>query len=130
MNLDDNNGLIQELLNITRAQDPRNLLAQPAGPNSWDEVGPGDFGPEHDFEIQIVHRTEPLSVFKPVSSAALQWCYRFLPANCPRYGERSFVVKNKWIDLVCRQARHDNLMSLEDFEFAMAEKNEIERQWE
>ena len=59
-----------------------------AGPNNWDEVTEGDYGQFYDFEC-IDKR-----IFYAVSEAALQWCYRNLPEDCPRYRDRGFVVED------------------------------------
>lgn len=102
----------------------RKVLAQPPGPNSWDTITKADYGNEFDFEL---YEREDTTVFYPVSRAALQFCYRFLPADCPRWRGIGFVVENEWIDLIVRQARHYKLVYLGD---AMAENDNLSRQWE
>ena len=84
-----------------------------AGPNNWDEITKEDFGNEFDFEL---YEFEDTTVFYPVSKAALQWAYRFLPGDCPRWRGVGFVIENEWIGLICRQARMDKLVSLDDAE--------------
>ena len=93
-----------------------------AGPNSWDQITKDDFGNEFDFEL---YEFENTTVFYPVSRAALQWGYRFLPADCDRWRGVGFKVENQYIDLVVRQARIDKLVLLDD---ALHEEQEKQRQ--
>lgn len=97
------------------------------GPNNWDEVGPDDFGPEHDFEI-LDHGS--IIIFTPISNAALQWCYKHLPESAPRHGRVGYVVEPRYIDDIVAGARRDGLMSEEDFIWAMEEANAIQHQGE
>lgn len=98
------------------------------GPNNWDLVksDPSNFGPEYDF---IVEGHGNRTVIDPVSEAALQWCYRFLPEDAPRWGKRGYVIESDRVHLVIEGMRRENLMSVEDYENAMnAEENQRE-QW-
>jgi len=98
---------------LNQINQPKHPLAQPPGPNGWDLITDKDFGNEFDFELYENYHT---TVFYPVSKAALQWSYRFLPSDCPRWRGVGFVVENRFIALVCRQARMDKLVSLDDAE--------------
>jgi hypothetical protein len=108
---------------------PKNPLMVKPGPNDWDAIknDVSKFGPEHDFELYDQGET---TVFYPVSEAALQWSNRFLPTDLDRWGERGLKIETQWIDMIVRQAKHDRLMSEDEFDEAMAEMQEITRQWE
>lgn len=114
---------------LEQLERPKNPLAQPPGPNSWDSVkdDPNMFATEHDFEL---YDQGDVVVFYPISEAALQYGYRFLPEDCPRWGAKGFVVDAKEIDLFCRQARDTKpygLISEEDFDNAMHEMDQLLR---
>lgn len=80
---------------------------QPCGPNRWSEVTRGDFGRFYDFEV--VPRRNGQKVFRADSEAALQWCYRFLPEDCPRYEVDGFIID--WdIDAVILEAERHGLV--------------------
>lgn len=98
-----------------------------AGPSNWDSVGPGDFGPEHDFDYTD-HGS--IYVLDAVSEAALQWCYAKLPEDCPRWGARGFVIEPRYLPTIVYAMRRDNLMSRQDFEDAMDEAHNLALQWE
>jgi len=93
------------------------------GPNLWSEIGPDDFGTEFDYETYDHGDT---TVFYPVSNAALQWCYAFLPEDCPRWHGLGFVIETVYIKLVLQKAHDDKLVFLGD---VMAEDEEIREQW-
>lgn len=112
----------QDLLD--QINQPKHPLKQPPGPNGWDLITEADFGTDFDFELYENYHT---TVFYPVSKAALQWSYRFLPSDSPRWRGVGFVIENRFIDLVCRQARMDKLVSLDD---ALHEEQEKQRQME
>ncbi len=112
------------LHDIARTADPLQCFP---GPNNWDNIKPSDFGPEHDYELLDHGDTV---VFFPISEAGLQWCYKVLPEDTPRWGSKGFVIEAEYIDLLCRAARENNLMSEDEYEFAMQEMNEQRRMWE
>jgi len=93
------------------------------GPNRW-----GDpelkFGPQEDYEITEFDGRHILW-FR--SEAGREWAYAKFPPDCPRFG-LGFII-DAGIDVIRHGAQRDGLMSLEEFEDAMNEKNEIERQW-
>ena len=95
------------------------------GPNDWDNITHEDFGPEHDFEL---YDQSSIWIFYPVSNAALQWLYRHLPEDCPRWGAKGFAIEARYIEDVVAGARKAGLMSEEDFEWAMEEANAIQHQ--
>ena len=112
----------QDLLD--QINQPKHPLKQPPGP--WEPITEADYGNEYDFTL---YEFEDTTVFYPVSRAALQYCYRFLPEDCPRYRGIGFVIENEHIALFVRQARLNNLISLEDYEFA-EEDNQLAHQWD
>ena len=95
-------------------------LQSPPGPNDWDNIGPEDYGPEHDFEVSD---EGSIFIFTPISNAAFQWCYKHLPEDCPRWGV-GFAIEHRFIDAIVEGAKRDNLMSEWDYEQAMNEMNE------
>ena len=97
------------------------------GPNNWDNIQPEDFGPEHDFEL-FDHGS--IWIFFPISEAALQWCYKHLPEDCPRWGAKGFAIEHRYIEDIVAGARRDNLMSERDYEDAQEEANAIQHQGE
>jgi len=98
------------------------VMQQPPGPNSWEDVEPSDFGPQQDFDLE---NHGSLWVFQPVSKAALQWCYAHLPEDCPRWGT-GFVIEPRYVDGVVDGARGDGLMSEDDYIEAMEEQNQLQ----
>jgi len=91
-------------------------LQRPPGPNKWDEMQPEDFGPQHDFDIED-HGS--IVVFDCDSRAALHWCYKHLPDDCPRWGGTGFAIEHRFIGPIIEGARRDGLMSRQDYEEAM-----------
>ncbi len=113
-------GLTEILTDIARVP---TILRTPAGPNSWDEITSADFGPNEDFTV----RDEgSIFIFNAVSNAALQWCYKHLPEDCPRWGARGFAIEHRYIGDIVEGARRDNLMSRADYVEAMEEQNELQ----
>ncbi len=100
-------------------EQPKHPLQQPPGPS--EEIRPEDYGTDLDFEVYDHGET---SVFYPVSKAALKWGDQHLPADSDRWRGVGFIVEAEWIDLVCRQARMDKLVSLDD---ALHEEQEQQR---
>lgn len=121
------NDLKQTLHDIaaTGLNDPeREVLEKTSGPNDWANIKPSDFGTSFDFELYDHGDT---TVFYPVSKAALQWGYRFLPEHCDRWRTVGFVIDSQYIDMVVNQAKAAKLVYLDD---AMNEADEKQRQWE
>jgi len=97
------------------------------GPHCWHEIQPGDFGPEWDYELEN-HIT--LWIITPISEAALQWLYCFLPEDCPRYGAKGFIIEAEYLNTVVKGMTRDKLMSPEEYEDAMHEAHMIQLQWD
>jgi len=95
------------------------------GPNNWDDIQAEDFGPEEDFEL---HDHGSIWIFYPVSNAALQWCYKKLPEDAPRWGAKGYAIEARYIEDIVAGARRDGLMSEKDYEWAMEEANAIQHQ--
>ena len=91
------------------------------GPNAWEDVGPEDFGPRHDFEVDD-HGS--IVIVTAISNAALQWQYYHLPEDCPRWSV-GFVIEPRYAGDVIRGMQRDGLMSEEDYVAAMQE-NELQ----
>jgi len=93
--------------------------AQECGPNDWDNISANDFGSSYDYELIEIGDTV---IFYPVSNAALQWCYKYLPEDLDRWGSKGFVIEATNIDTVIAGAKRDNLMSEAEFDQAMNEE--------
>ena len=93
------------------------------GPHRW---GDPDlkFGPQEDYEIT---EFDGRHIFWFRSEAGREWAYAKFPPDCPRYG-LGFII-DAGIDTIRACAWADGLMSLEEYEKAMNEKQNIERQW-
>jgi len=87
------------------------------GPNNWDGMSDADFGPEHDYTVEVQGR---LTVITPASKAALHFLYRHLPEDCPRWGKLGFCVETKYADDVMTRMGREGLLSLEEYDIAMA----------
>lgn len=87
------------------------------GPNSWGDIDPTDFGPEHDIEM---NDQGTIWLFTPISKAALEWCRKHLPDDAPRWGQCSYVVEHRFISDIVERARQDGLLTKDDYEKAMA----------
>lgn len=97
------------------------------GPNTWDQIGPEDFGPQHDFDLENHITTVVLDCY---SNAALQWCYKHLPEDCPRWGATGFVIESHYIEGIILAMEVDGLMSRTAYDWAMAEEQELQHaQW-
>ncbi len=101
-------------------------LKAKAGPNSWKDVKPEDFGPEHDYETTdlgdrwVVH---------PISNAALQWCDSHFHENIDRWCT-GYVVEVEYIKFVLYWAKQDGLMSEDEYNEAQEEAHALARQWD
>ena len=108
------------------ARSPNVLQGKP-GPNRWDEITEADLGENYDFEV-LDHGD--IIVIHPESEAALQWCYRHLPADCPRWGARGFAIEQKYSGAVIAGMERDGLVSEDDYDLAMAEHDALMHQGE
>ena len=88
-----------------------------AGPNRWDEITPDDYG--HLFDYRIIRRGG-MTVIDPCSEAALQWCYRFLPADCPRWGSVGHVVETKYASEILEAMAQVKLLSEDDYIYSQS----------
>ena len=86
------------------------------GPNTWDQVTAADFGFSFDY---IIERHGNRVVIDPTSHAALQWCYKHLPEDCPRWGKLGFVIERQYIDPILHAMARDGLLSEEEYVFNM-----------
>lgn len=97
-----------------------------AGPNSWDEITPDDYGKEYDY---IIERHGNRTVIDPVSKAAVQWCYRFLPEDAPRWGA-GFVLDTARVSPILDRMACAELVSDEEYTFNMNAEERDRRAWE
>ena len=102
-------------------------LNNEVGPNSWDDVGPGDFGPQHDFDTE---NHGSIIVLDCYSNAALQWCYRYLPQDCPRWGAQGFAIEANYVADILVAMEVEGLMSREAFDRAEYENHMLQLQGE
>ena len=86
------------------------------GPNQWDSVTNDDFGFSFDY---IIERHGSVTILDPTSRAALQWFYRHLPEDCPRWGKLGFAVESNYVNDVLEGLARDGLLSEEDYVYAM-----------
>jgi len=93
-------------------------LVSKHSPNRWLEMQPKDYGPSWDFELEN-HINK--FIITPVSNAALQWLYRYLPSDCPRWGANGYVVETRYLQSIVNHMRRDKLMSPDDYNNAMEE---------
>ena len=93
-----------------------------AGPNNWDDIASTDFGPEHDFTVDD---EGTIVIITQVSEAAKQWLYAHLPEDCPRWGA-GFAIEHRYAKEIIEGMQNAGLMSLEDYDEAMNELNQIQ----
>ena len=93
------------------------------GPNEWDKVTEGDFGLSFDY---ITEAHGNLTVLDPTSRAALQWLYRHLPEDCPRFGKLGFIVETEYVPAILERMSQDGLLSEADYEEAMNIEQELQ----
>ena len=98
-------------------RDVLDILKGPPGPNRWDEITEADYGRLFDYRIL---RRGGTTVIDPCSEAALQWLYRFLPENCPRWGSLGHVVDSRYINEVLEAMAQDKLLSEDDYLLGMS----------
>ena len=113
---------------------PKPMDLPKPGPNRWADMTDKDFGDYYDYEL--IPLPDDRIVIYPVCVAALEWCYRHLPEDCPRWGVNNevkkgpsagFIIEARYIDRITDHMRRDFLFSDDD---AAREENERQRQWE
>lgn len=95
-------------------------------PMPADEILPSDYGPQHDFEVAD-HGS--LVVIFAESTAATKWLYQHLPEDCPRWGANGFAIERRFVAPILEHMDRDGLMSRAEFDAAMAEQQDMLRQW-
>ncbi len=95
-----------------------NPLKQPAGPNTWHLVRDKDSARGRYYDYETLDQGNE-TVIVPTCEASLQWCYRFLPEDWPRWGACGFKVETKWLKLIMRSMHSDNLIAEEEYAAAM-----------
>lgn len=83
-------------------------LACTSGINDWDGISAADFGMSFDL---IVEDHGSVVVLDPTSRAALQWMYKHLPADCPRWGKLGFCVEANYVGDVLEGMAADGLVT-------------------
>ncbi len=91
-------------------------LASTDGVNSWDAITKADFGFSFDY---IIERHGSITVLDPTSKAAMEWLYKHLPADCPRWGKLGFAIESNYVGEILERMADDGLMSEEEYVFAM-----------
>ena len=86
------------------------------GANNWDNITAADYGNCFDY---IILRRGGNTVIDPTSEAALQWLYRHLPEDCPRYGGQGFVIESEFVHDVLESMAVNGLLSEDDYVYAM-----------
>ena len=97
-------------------RDVLDILKGPPGPNRWDEITEDDYGRLFDYRII---RRGGTTVIDPCSEACLQYLYRFLPENCPRWGSLGHVVETKYLDEVLHHMAENKLVSEDEYIYSM-----------
>ena len=92
------------------------------GPSNWDNITDGDFGRFFDFSIEPLNDLEKIVYAQ--SEAALQWCYKFLPADMPRYRSHGFVITNDYIDSVIRRMERAGLIDEQTYFEDMSQRGQ------
>ena len=98
-----------------------------AGPNRWSEITEGDYGRLFDYRIL---RRGGMTVIDPCSEACLQYLYRFLPEDCPRWGSEGFVIESKYIGEILEHMAVNKLLSEDDYLYSMAAEDRDRHQGE
>ena len=96
-------------------------IAQPlkAGPNSWDKVKDDQSVKDFDFWVKDHHIG---TIIYPIDERALQWLYRHLPEDCPRWGALGFVVETNYLTPILQGMSHDGLISEDEYVKNMQEQ--------
>lgn len=96
------------------------VLDDKPGPNNWDAITSADFSQDFDY---IIERHGNRTVIDPTSKAALQWLYRHMPADCPRWGKWGYVIETMHVGEILERMAEDGLMSEDDYTFSMNAEN-------
>ena len=100
-----------------------------AGPNRWDEVkdDPKHYGDTFDYEIYD-HAAD--QIIYPVCNAALQWCYKHLPEDCPRWMGAGYKVNHTELKYITEAMARDGLISEDEYVANMSENDNLMRSGE
>lgn len=79
------------------------------GPHCWNDITPDDFSLSFDYIVQPLG--ESRTIIDPTSEAALQWLYKHLPEDCPRYGKLAFVVETQYLAAILERMYEDGLLN-------------------
>ena len=94
-------------------------LACTDGINEWDSITDADFGFSFDY---IVEPHGSITVLDPTSRAALQWLYKHLPADCPRWGKLGYAVETNYVSDILEGMAEAGLKSEDEYVEAMNEE--------
>jgi hypothetical protein len=100
-----------------------NALACTDGINEWDDITDADFGLSFDY---IVEDHGSIVVLDPTSRAALQWFYKHLPADCPRWGKLGYCVERNYVSDILEGLKRDGLYSEAEYVEAMNNEQELQ----
>ena len=98
-------------------------LASPIGPNEWEKITKSDFSFSFDY---IVENHGSITIIDPTSEAALQWLYRFLPEDCPRWGKLGFAIETNYVGQILEAMSADGLKSESDYVEWMHQEQELQ----
>ena len=100
-------------------------LNDTVGPNKWDEVKDKDdaHGRCYDYEV---YDHDSIVVIYPTCEAALQWCYKHLPEECPRWGAQGFAIERRYVGDILEGMKRDGLMSEDEYVDAMNHEQELQ----
>ena len=93
-------------------------LKTPPGPNNWDSVREDILAHGDCFDYEILDLGEHQVIY-PVCEAALQWLYRHLPADCPRWGAKGFKIEAVYAKPILDRMFDDGLISENEYVEAM-----------
>ena len=103
------------------------MLRKAIGPNEWNTVTAEDYSFSFDY---IVEPHGNRTVIDPTSRAAQQWLYRYLPADCPRWGAHGYVIETENVMPILEHMQRDGLLSENEYAERMNEEDEQRRQWD
>jgi hypothetical protein len=93
------------------------------GRNEWDDVTEEDFGQYFDYRVE---NHSSIVIIHPDSKAALQWCYKHLPADAPRWGKNGYVVEPRYVGDIIKGLAADNLISESEYAERMNYEQELQ----
>lgn len=97
-------------------QELATALACTDGINNWNKITDADFGFSFDY---IIERHGSITVIDPTSRAALEWLYKHLPADAPRWGKLGYAVETNRVGEILEAMAKDKLLSEDDYVFSM-----------